>query len=73
MSVVESHGASRVRQRWARADAVILGGLAVLALVAVAIGMAGASRIQPVAGLAVILGLAYCFSSARRRGRNRGA
>jgi CNT family concentrative nucleoside transporter len=66
MSVVESHGASRVRQRWARADAVILGGLAVLALVAVAIGMAGASRIQPVAGLAVILGLAYCFSSARR-------
>ena len=31
------------------------------------IGFAGASRVQPVAGLALILALAYCLSSARRR------
>ena len=33
---------------------------------AIAIGFAGATRVQPVAGLALILALAYCLSSARR-------
>jgi len=40
--------------------------LAAVALVAIAIGFAGATRVQPVAGLALILALAYCLSSARR-------
>jgi CNT family concentrative nucleoside transporter len=44
----------------------ILGALAALAAISIAIGFAGASRIQPVAGLALILALAYCLSSARR-------
>ena len=54
------------RQPWTRLDALVLGGLAVVALVAIAIGFAGVSRVQPIAGLALILALAYCFSSARR-------
>ena len=54
------------RQPWTRLDALILGGLAAVALVAIAIGFAGATRVQPVAGLALILALAYCLSSARR-------
>ena len=54
------------RQRWASRDAIVLGGLAAVAALAVALGYGGAARIQPVAGLAVILALAYCFSSARR-------
>ena len=33
---------------------------------AIGLGFAGASRVQPVAGLALILALAYCLSSARR-------
>jgi CNT family concentrative nucleoside transporter len=40
--------------------------LAAVALVAIAIGFAGATRVQPVAGLALLLALAYCLSSARR-------
>ena len=54
------------RQPWTRLDALILGGLAAVALVAIAIGFAGATRVQPVAGLALLLALAYCLSSARR-------
>jgi CNT family concentrative nucleoside transporter len=53
-------------QRWSRHDGLILGGLFVIALIAVGLGFAGATRVQPVAGLAVILALAYCASSARR-------
>jgi CNT family concentrative nucleoside transporter len=53
-------------QRWSRQDGLILGGLLVIALVAIGLGFAGATRVQPVAGLAVILALAYCLSSARR-------
>jgi CNT family concentrative nucleoside transporter len=49
-----------------RADFMVLGGLAAIGLAAVAAGFAGATRIQPIAGLAVILALAYCLSSARR-------
>src|SRR6188768_2601015 len=52
-------------QRWSRQDGLILGGLLVIALVAIGLGFAGASRVQPVAGLALILALAYCLSSAR--------
>src|SRR6185503_15553230 len=53
-------------QRWSRQDALILGGLLVIAVLAVALGFAGATRVQPVAGLALILALAYCASAARR-------
>ena len=54
------------RQPWTTADLTVLGGLAVVAAVAIGLGTAGMTRIQPTAGLAVILALAYCFSSARR-------
>jgi CNT family concentrative nucleoside transporter len=53
-------------QRWTQQDVVILGGLAAIAAISVGLGFAGATRIQPVAGLALILALAYCLSSARR-------
>ena len=56
----------RARQSWTQQDAVILGGLAAIAAISIALGFAGATRIQPVAGLALILALAYCLSSARR-------
>jgi concentrative nucleoside transporter, CNT family len=54
------------RQQWTQQDLMVLGGLAVLAAISIALGFAGASRVQPVAGLALILALAYCLSSARR-------
>ena len=56
----------RAPQRWMRQDVVILGGLAAIAAISIALGFAGATRIQPIAGLALILALAYCLSSARR-------
>ena len=56
----------RARQSWTQQDVVILGGLAAVAAVGIALGFAGATRIQAVAGLALILALAYCLSSARR-------
>jgi concentrative nucleoside transporter, CNT family len=56
----------RARQLWTQQDAVILGGLAAIAAISIALGFAGATRIQPVAGLALILALAYCLSSTRR-------
>jgi concentrative nucleoside transporter, CNT family len=56
----------RARQSWTQQDAVILGGLAAIAAIGIALGFAGATRIQAVAGLALILALAYCLSSARR-------
>ena len=43
----------------------MLGGLAGVAAVAILLGTLGLSRLQPIAGLAVILALAYCLSSAR--------
>jgi CNT family concentrative nucleoside transporter len=52
-------------QPWTRADATALGGLALTAAAAIGLGAAGMTRVQPVAGLAVILALAYCFSAAR--------
>jgi CNT family concentrative nucleoside transporter len=58
--------APRHRQSWTRVDATVLGSLAVIAVAAIALGFAGATRVQPVAGLALILALAYCLSSSRR-------
>src|SRR5688572_18822869 len=52
-------------QAWIRRDAVVLGGLLLVAVAAVAAGMAGAARLQPIGGLALILALAYIMSSAR--------
>src|SRR5262249_34561408 len=54
-----------IREPWTQLDLTLLGGLAAIAAIAIALGFAGASRIQPIAGLALILALAYCFSSAR--------
>ena len=53
------------RQPWNRTDLLVLGGLAATGAVAIALGFAGLTRVQPVAGLALILALAYCLSSAR--------
>ena len=55
----------RVSQPWTRTDMLVLGGLALVAALAIAVGFLGAARLQPVAGLALILALAYCISSAR--------
>jgi concentrative nucleoside transporter, CNT family len=54
------------RQPLTRADLMVLGGLSTIAAVAIALGFAGATRVQPVAGLALLLALAYVLSSARR-------
>jgi concentrative nucleoside transporter, CNT family len=64
--VTETVSAPKARQQWTSQDVVILGGLAAIAAVSIALGFAGATRIQPAAGLALILALAYCLSSARR-------
>ena len=53
------------QQPWGRNDLLILGGLIAIAAVAIGLGFAGATRVQPIAGLALILALAYCLSSAR--------
>jgi CNT family concentrative nucleoside transporter len=52
-------------QVWGRADVFVLGGLAAVAGAAILLGTMGMSRLQPIAGLAVILALAYSLSSAR--------
>jgi hypothetical protein len=52
-------------QVWGRADLFVLGGLAAVAGAAILLGTMGMSRLQPIAGLAVILALAYSLSSAR--------
>ena len=54
------------RQPWTRTDFLVLGGLALVAAVGVLLGSAGAPRLQAIAGLALVLALAYCLSSARR-------
>jgi CNT family concentrative nucleoside transporter len=53
------------RQPWTKRDLLVLGGLVGVGAVAIALGFAGLSRLQPVGGLALLLGLAYCISSAR--------
>jgi CNT family concentrative nucleoside transporter len=55
----------RARDPWTRRDLTLLAGLALIAAASIAVGFAGASRVQPVAGLALILAFAYCLSSAR--------
>jgi hypothetical protein len=64
--VTETVSVPPVRQQWTRQDFLVLGGLAVIAALGMVLGFAGATRIQPVAGLALILAFAYCLSSARR-------
>jgi CNT family concentrative nucleoside transporter len=58
-------GVEQVRQAWTRRDLTALGALALVAALAIAAGVAGAERLQPIAGLALILAIAYCFSAAR--------
>jgi CNT family concentrative nucleoside transporter len=53
------------RQPWTSTDLIVLGGLALVAAAAIGLGTAGVTRVQPVAGLALVLALAYCLSSAR--------
>jgi CNT family concentrative nucleoside transporter len=55
----------RPPQTWTRRDLMVAGGLVTLAAAAIALGAVGLTRVQPVAGLAVILMLAYLLSSAR--------
>jgi CNT family concentrative nucleoside transporter len=55
-----------IRQAWTKADLMLLGGLGAIAALAIAVGFAGVNRVQPLAGLALILALAYCLSTARR-------
>ena len=64
MNTTDTH--VRLSQSWTRHDLLTVGGLAAVAAVAIGLGAVGLSRVQPVAGLAVILALAYCLSSARR-------
>jgi CNT family concentrative nucleoside transporter len=59
-------GTANPKQPWTRVDGLVLGSLAGVAVAAIALGFAGAVRVQPVAGLALILALAYLVSSGRR-------
>ena len=54
------------RQAWTRDDLIVLGSLAVVAAIGTSVAVLASSRLQPVAGLAMLLALAYCLSSARR-------
>ena len=53
------------QQRWTRTDGLVFGGLALIAAAGVVLGSAGAPRLQSIAGLALLLALAYGLSSAR--------
>ena len=53
------------RQTWDSHDLLVLGSLLLVAMIGVALWSVGVSRLQPVAGLALLLALAYCMSSAR--------
>ena len=66
MTTTADSDAQLGRQPFTRGDLVVLGGLSAIAAAAIGLGFAGAVRVQPVAGLALILALAYCMSSARR-------
>jgi concentrative nucleoside transporter, CNT family len=63
MSATQTH--VRASQPWTQRDLMVAGGLAVVAAVAIGLGTVGLTRVQPVAGLALILALAYAISSAR--------
>ena len=45
-------------QAWARRDLMVLGGLAAVAAVAIVLGTLGATRLQPIGGMALILAIA---------------
>ena len=53
-------------QPWTTADAASLGGLALVAAVAIGAGALGMDRVQPFVGIALVLALGYVLSSARR-------
>jgi concentrative nucleoside transporter, CNT family len=53
------------REPWTQRDFLVLGTLLGVGAAAIAVGFAGATRVQPIAGLALLLGIAYCISSAR--------
>jgi CNT family concentrative nucleoside transporter len=61
----ETEPARLGRQPWTSRDTLVIGGLIGIGVVAIAIGFAGATKAQPLAGLALLLALAYCFSTAR--------
>src|SRR5689334_2791026 len=63
MSATQTH--VRPSQPWTSRDFMVVGGLAGVAAVAIGLGAVGLTRVQPVAGLAVILTIAFCLSSAR--------
>jgi CNT family concentrative nucleoside transporter len=54
------------RQSWTGSDVRLLAGLGAIAALALVLGSAGATRIQPIFGIVLILALAYCLSTARR-------
>jgi CNT family concentrative nucleoside transporter len=60
-----THTHARPAQAWTGRDTAIVGGLAALGAVAIGLGFIGLSQVQPLAGLALILALAYGISSAR--------
>jgi concentrative nucleoside transporter, CNT family len=63
MSATQTH--ARASQPWTQRDLMVVAGLAVVAAVAIGLGSIGLTRVQPAAGLALILALAYAMSSAR--------
>ena len=63
MSATQTH--VRASQPWTQRDLMVVAGLAVVAAVAIGLGAVGLTRVQPLAGLALILALAYAISSAR--------
>jgi concentrative nucleoside transporter, CNT family len=64
MSATQTH--ARPSQSWTSRDLVVVGGLAAIGAAAIGLGAVGLTRVQPVAGLALILAMAYAASSARR-------
>ena len=61
MTTTADSDAQLGRQPFTRGDLVVLGRLSAIAAAAIGLGFAGAVRVQPVAGLALILALAYCM------------
>jgi concentrative nucleoside transporter, CNT family len=53
------------REPWTRRDMIVLAGLVATGALAIGLGFAGLTRLQPIAGLALLLAIAYCLSSAR--------
>jgi CNT family concentrative nucleoside transporter len=64
---VETQEAARLgRQSWTRQDTLFLTALVGVGAIGIVLGFAGLTRLQPIAGLALLLGMAYGLSSARR-------